>query len=318
MRVLVTGAAGFIGSNLSERLLALGHDVIGVDCFSDYYPRWIKERNLQRLRAAGAAFRFEEGDLSRIALQPLLQDVQWVFHQAAQAGVRASWGESFQVYAKDNVMATQRLLEAVKGMPLQKFVYASSSSIYGDAESFPTPESALPRPVSPYGVTKLAGEQLCYLYWRNYGVPTVALRYFTVYGPRQRPDMAFHIFSRALLEGRPINIFGDGQQTRDFTFIQDALSANVLAAERGEPGSVFNIGGGSQITLRDAIALLEDAAGREAILNHEEVRRGDARHTSADIRKAERELGYQPTITIAEGLKRELSWVGELLEAEPA
>ncbi len=318
MRVLVTGAAGFIGSNLSEKLLALGHDVVGVDCFSDYYPRWIKERNLQRLRTVGAAFRFEEGDLSRIALQPLLRDVQWVFHQAAQAGVRASWGESFQVYAKDNVMATQRLLEAVKGMPLQKFVYASSSSIYGDAESFPTPESALPRPVSPYGVTKLAGEQLCYLYWRNYGVPTVALRYFTVYGPRQRPDMAFHIFSRALLEGRPINIFGDGQQTRDFTFIQDALSANVLAAERGEPGSVYNIGGGSQITLRDAIALLEDAAGREAILTYEDVRRGDARHTSADIHKAERELGYQPTVTIAEGLKRELAWVSELLEAEPA
>lgn len=316
LRVLVTGVAGFIGSSLAEKLLAEGHEVVGVDCFTDYYPRWIKERNLKALQES-KGFTFVQGDLTRIALQPLLENAQWVFHQAAQAGVRASWGESFQVYARDNVMATQRLLEAAKGMPLQKFVYASSSSIYGDAESFPTPESALPRPVSPYGVTKLAAEQLCYLYWRNYKVPTVALRYFTVYGPRQRPDMAFHIFSRALLEGRPINVFGDGQQTRDFTFIEDALQANLGAAERGEPGAAYNIGGGAQISLRDAITLLEEAAGREAILQYQDAQQGDARHTSADIRKAERELGYQPTIPVADGLKKEVAWVAALLDDEP-
>ena len=317
MKVLVTGAAGFIGSHLAERLLSLGHEVVGIDSLTDYYPRWIKRRNLEPL-LQNPRFQYVPGDLTEINLSLVLQDTQWVFHHAAQAGVRASWGSSFQTYAKDNVLATQRLLEATKGTSIQKFVYASSSSIYGDAEAFPTAETAVPRPVSPYGVTKLAGEQLCYLYWRNYGVPTVALRYFTAYGPRQRPDMAFHLFGRALLEEQPIHIFGDGLQTRDFTYIDDVLTANMLAAQRGPPGEVFNIGGGSRISLREALAHLEAATGRPARLQYETMQKGDARHTAADIQKAQRVLGYQPTVAIAEGLHREVAWLKELLAAEAA
>ena len=317
MKVLVTGAAGFIGSHLAERLLSLGHEVVGIDSLTDYYPRWIKRRNLEPL-LQNPRFQYVPGDLTEINLSLALQDTQWVFHHAAQAGVRASWGSSFQTYAKDNVLATQRLLEATKGTSIQKFVYASSSSIYGDAEAFPTAEAAVPRPVSPYGVTKLAGEQLCYLYWRNYGVPTVALRYFTAYGPRQRPDMAFHLFGRALLEEQPIHIFGDGLQTRDFTYIDDVLTANMLAAQRGPPGEVFNIGGGSRISLREALAHLEAATRRPARLQYETMQKGDARHTAADIQKAQRVLGYQPTVAIAEGLHREVAWLKELLAAEAA
>lgn len=313
MRALVTGVAGFIGSHLVERLLTLGHQVIGIDSLTDYYSLRLKQRNLHGLLQS-PAFRFIQGDLTELELAPLLEEVQWVFHQAAQAGVRASWGASFQVYLRDNVLATQRLLEAVKGSDIQKLVYASSSSIYGDAETFPTPETALPRPVSPYGVTKLAAEHLCHLYWRNYGVPTVALRYFTVYGPRQRPDMAFHIFCRALLQGKPLRIFGDGLQSRDFTYIADAVQGNLLAAERGPAGEVFNIGGGSRISLKAALAHLEALTQCEAHALNEATQKGDARHTSADIRKAQQVLGYQPTTTIEEGLAQEVAWMRELLD----
>lgn len=312
MRALVTGVAGFIGSHIAERLVALGHQVVGVDSFTDYYPPWIKRRNLLGLREQ-PDFTFVEGDLTELDLAPLLAGVDWVFHQAAQAGVRASWGSSFYVYLRDNVLATQRLLEAAKEVSLAKLVYASSSSVYGDAERLPTAETALPRPVSPYGVTKLAAEHLCHLYWRNYDVPAVMLRYFTVYGPRQRPDMAFHIFARALWRGEPIGIFGDGLQTRDFTYIDDAVTANLLAAEQGPPGEVYNIGGGSRITLRDALAHLERATGRAAIVQPLPAQKGDARHTAADIRKAKRQLSYRPTVGIDEGLATEAAWVRDLL-----
>src|SRR3990172_3831340 len=240
---LVTGVAGFVGSHLAERLIRDGHFVIGVDCFSDYYPRWMKENNLAQLRR-DARFHFIEADLLELDLAALLRGesssirqramgdnarwdagdghVDYVFHLAAQAGVRESWGRNFDIYVRSNILTTQRLLEAAKELPLMKLVYASSSSVYGDAEAFPTSEDVTPHPVSPYGVTKLAGEHLCLLYWRNYGVPAVGLRYFTVYGPRQRPDMAFHRFIRAILEGMEIPVYGDGEQTRDFTYVDDA------------------------------------------------------------------------------------------------
>ncbi|MBI4506698.1 MAG: NAD-dependent epimerase/dehydratase family protein [Chloroflexi bacterium] len=308
MRALVTGCAGFIGSHLCERLLAQGHEVVGVDAFTDYYPRARKDANLNVLREA-PRFLLREADLAVADLAPLLAGIDVVFHQAAQPGVRASWGSAFDTYARNNVVATQRLLEAVKGRPLKKFVYASSSSVYGDAESFPTPETALPRPVSPYGVTKLSGEQLVYLYWRNYGLPTLALRYFTVYGPRQRPDMAFHRFIRSALAERPIQVYGDGEQTRDFTFVSDAVAANVTAAASSAAGVAVNIGGGSRVCLNQVIRVLEALLRRRIGVTHVAPQRGDVRHTSADIRLAAEVLDYAPTVDLEAGLAAEVEWL---------
>ncbi len=306
---LVTGCAGFIGAHLAERLLRAGHAVTGVDCFLDYYPRRLKEANLAGLLTQ-PAFRFVEANLLDADLPALLAGQSWVFHEAAQAGVRASWGDDFRIYTDNNILATQRLLEAAKeSRALRKLVYASTSSVYGDAESYPTHEGMRPQPVSPYGVSKLAGEHLCYLYWRNFGIPTVALRYFTVYGPRQRPDMAFHRFIVAMLAGRPITVFDDGEQTRDFTFISDVVEANALAAERGRAGEMYNIGGGSRITVNAVLKLLEELTGRPAELRREGRQKGDVRHTAADISKAARDLGYQPQVGIREGLAREVEWV---------
>jgi len=231
MRCLVTGVAGFIGSHLAERLLADGHEVVGVDSFTDYYPRAFKEANLQGLRDA-PGFELLTSDLTILPLDAVLDGVDWIFHQAAQAGVRASWGQQFDIYTSCNITATQRLLEAaVHARNLKRFVYASSSSVYGDAETLPVTVQALTRPVSPYGVSKLAAEHLCTLYWKSYRVPTVSLRYFTVYGPRQRPDMAFHKFGRALLTNAPMDIYGDAGQTRDFTYVSDIVEANIRAAQ---------------------------------------------------------------------------------------
>ncbi|MBI2320605.1 MAG: NAD-dependent epimerase/dehydratase family protein [Chloroflexi bacterium] len=254
-------------------------------------------------------FLLREADLAVADLAPLLAGIDVVFHQAAQPGVRASWGSAFDTYARNNVVATQRLLEAVKGRPLKKFVYASSSSVYGDAESFPTPETALPRPVSPYGVTKLSGEQLVYLYWRNYGLPTLALRYFTVYGPRQRPDMAFHRFIRSALAERPIQVYGDGEQTRDFTFVSDAVAANVTAAASSAAGVAVNIGGGSRVCLNQVIRVLEALLRRRIGVTHVAPQRGDVRHTSADIRLAAEVLDYAPTVDLEAGLAAEVEWL---------
>jgi len=322
---LVTGVAGFIGSHLAERLIHDGHDVLGVDCFTDYYPRHIKERNLANLREQ-ASFTFVESDLLDLDLAPLLRGesfavdghpipIDWVFHLAAQAGVRASWGNSFEVYARNNVLATQRLLEAAKSARLNKFVYASSSSVYGDAERFPTPESTPPQPISPYGVTKLAGEHLGLLYWRNHGVPVVALRFFTVYGPRQRPDMAFHRFIRAMLADQPITIYGDGEQTRDFTFVSDTVNGIVRAAEIGPAGAVINLGGGSRVTVNQVIGELETILHRQAKVQYLPSQPGDARDTMADDTRAASMLGFAPQIYLAEGLPREATWVQENLMA---
>lgn len=320
---LVTGVAGFIGSHLAQRLLNEGYSVIGVDCFTDYYPREVKERNLHDFRSH-ERFSFIEADLTDLDLRPLLRGgapeeggdlfsgnkaVDYVFHLAAQPGVRASWGENFAFYSRNNILATQRLLEAAKETPLKKFVYSSSSSVYGNAETFPTPETLRPQPISPYGVTKLAGEHLCMLYGHNYDLPVVSLRYFTVYGPKQRPDMAFHRFLLATLKDEEIIVHGDGEQTRDFTFVDDAVEGNLLAALSDVVGEIFNIGGGSQVTLNQVIGNLETLFQRQAKLRYIGTQKGDARDTAADIRKAESMLGYEPQVTLLEGLARQLTWL---------
>jgi UDP-glucose 4-epimerase len=309
-RALVTGVAGFIGSHLAERLLAEGHAVTGVDCFTDYYDPALKRANLSAA-LAHSRFTFVELDLGAADLARL-PEVDVVFHQAAQAGVRASWGREFADYVHHNVLATQRLLERYREARLERFVYASSSSVYGDAERFPTAEDALPRPFSPYGVTKLAGEHLTLLYGRNFGLPVAALRYFTVYGPRQRPDMAFHRFCRAMLEGAPITVYGDGTQSRDFTFVADAIEANLRAWARSAPQGVYNVGGGSQVEVREAIAILERALGTRAVVDAQARPPGDPLRTRADASRIRADLGFAPSTPIEDGLAAEAAWARAL------
>jgi UDP-glucose 4-epimerase len=308
MRALVTGAAGFIGSHLTEALLERGAAVVGLDCFTDYYPRSIKEANLA-VNRAHPRFTFVEGALQSTDLGALLDGVTHVFHLAAQAGVRKSWGRDFRVYTEHNVDATQGLLEACVGRPLAKLVYASSSSLYGDAGVIPMREDALPQPVSPYGVTKLAAEQLCYLYSVNHGVPATSVRYFTVYGPRQRPDMAFHRFIRAALAGQPVVIYGDGEQTRDFTYVTDAVAATMAAAERGVPGRAYNVGGGSRVTVNHVLDILGRLAGRPLDVRREPPQKGDMRDTYADTTLARQDLGFAPAVSLQQGLESEYRWL---------
>jgi UDP-glucose 4-epimerase len=307
---LVTGAAGFIGSTLTDRLLADGVRVTGVDAFTDYYDVSLKRRNIAAA-LAHQGFQLLELDLGAADLAPL-PEVDVVFHNAAQPGVRASWGREFAAYTQHNVLATQRLLERYKRSKLERIIYASSSSIYGDAESYPTSEAMLPRPFSPYGVTKLAGEHLALLYGRNFGLPVAALRYFTVYGPRQRPDMAFHRFCRAMLANEPITVYGDGLQSRDFTFVADAVEANVRAWKRAAPQGVYNVGGGSQVTVLEAIALLEKSLGRKARVNLEPRPAGDPLRTRADATRLATDLGYATKVGIADGLAAQADWARTL------
>jgi nucleoside-diphosphate-sugar epimerase len=313
MKALVTGVAGFIGSTLGERLIADGADVVGIDCFTDYYPRRVKERNLSGLLAS-PSFRFIEAPLQDLDLPALLNDRTHVFHLAAQAGVRKSWGKDFAIYTVNNIEATQALLEAACGMAgLERFVYSSSSSVYGDLVALPMREDALPQPLSPYGVSKLAAEQLCHLYFVNYGIPTVSLRYFTVYGPRQRPDMGFHKFLRATLLDEPITLYGDGDQTRDFTFVSDAVNANLAAAVRGVPGRVYNIGGGSRVSVNDVLRIIARVTGRTPRVDVDPAQKGDMRHTYADTSLARADLGYIPTVGLEEGLAAEHQWLTGIL-----
>lgn len=314
MRALVTGCAGFIGSNLSERLLAEGWRVQGLDALTDYYSRRIKKRNLKNL-LSHHRFTFQRGDLNQIDIGALLKRADVVFHQAAQPGVRASWGKSFHIYMRCNIDATQKLLEAAKGLKhIRKIVYASSSSVYGRVKDLPMRESQRCAPFSPYGVTKLAAEHLCHLYHDNYGVPVVSLRYFTVYGPRQRPDMAFHKFIECALADKPIRIFGDGSQSRDFTYIADIVSANIAAAVRGKSGAVYNLGGGSRILLRDALKILEKAAGRKLNLKFETKALGDVERTGADTRLARSDLKFRPGTNLARGLAAQIAWHRQMHE----
>ncbi len=307
---IVTGAAGFIGSHIAETLLQKGEEVIGIDEFNDYYDPFFKNKNVTFLQSYNN-FKLIEADIQFLDWKSLLKDVDVVYHQAAQAGVRASWGKGFRSYTERNISATQVLLEAAKDAKnLQRLVYASTSSVYGDAETLPTSELICPKPVSPYGITKLAAERLCGLYHKNFGVPFVALRYFTVYGPRQRPDMAFHKFYKAAIEDEAIPVYGDGLQTRDFTFVSDAVAANLAAATvKDAVGEIFNIGGGSRVVLKEVLETMEEIIGKPIKRNHIEKAMGDARHTAADVSKAKQILGYQPQVSLQEGLTKEWEWV---------
>jgi UDP-glucuronate 4-epimerase len=311
MRALVTGSAGFIGSHLTESLLEDGHEVLGLDAFVDNYPRAVKLGNLARARDHDA-FRFLRLDLADAELAPLVEKCDAVFHLAAEPGVRGSWGARFGSYERNNVLATQRLLEALKPWPDKRLVYASSSSIYGDAERLPTVEETTPKPFSPYGVTKLAAEHLCGLYHGNYGLATVSLRYFSVYGPRQRPDMAFNRFCRAALHGEALTVFGDGEQTRDFTFVEDVVAATTAAAlSPAARGRVYNVGGGSRVSVNEALGLIESFNGRPLDVRHVDAERGDVQNTGADTARARRELGFRPATSVAAGLRVEFEWMVE-------
>ncbi|MDO5720816.1 MAG: NAD-dependent epimerase/dehydratase family protein [Actinomycetaceae bacterium] len=308
LTVLVTGVAGFIGSSIAAALLSRGKTVIGIDSLSDYYDPQLKRRNLLRLQHP--EFHFIHADLNEYDLSNLLEGVDYVFHQAGQPGVRKSWGEEFGTYLSANVSATQRLLEASKGSSIRRFVYASSSSVYGDAETYPTEESFLPRPLSPYGVSKLAAEHLCNLYAANFGVPTVSLRYFTVYGPRQRPDMAFTRFIRAALLSQPIEIYGNGKQVRDFTFIDDVVEANLLAAETDHvgSGSVFNIAGGSSVSVNEVLDLIREISPHQLDVRYTPGLPGDVKRTGGSISSVQDDLNWLPRTTIEDGIRRQFQW----------
>jgi UDP-glucuronate 4-epimerase len=306
---LVTGCAGFVGSYLTESLLEAGIHVIGVDCFNDNYGRSEKLRNLQIARNWDE-FEFVPLDLARGDLEDLVSEADVIYHLAAEPGVRSSWGNRFDNYLRNNLLATQHMLEAARLQPGRRFVYTSSSSIYGNAETLPTSESTVPQPFSPYGVTKLAGEHMCSLYHGNHGVETVSLRLFTVYGPRQRPDMAFRRFCEAVVTDDPIVVYGDGGQTRDFTYVDDIVAALRSAAEcPGVAGKVYNIGGGSTVSVNDALTLLAEYSPRRFRVEHQAVVAGDVRATGADTTAARRDLGFDPKTSFADGLLNEFNWV---------
>jgi nucleoside-diphosphate-sugar epimerase len=304
-RAVVTGAAGFVGSHLIEALLERGDAVVGVDSFSPYYKADRKRGNLASATADGG-FTLVEADLNGLDLEALLDGADVVYHLAGQPGVRSSWGQEFDVYLDHNVLATQRLLEAAKGANLRRFVLASSSSVYGQAERFPTLESDRARPISPYGVTKLAAEHLCHLYWSAFGVECVMLRYFTIFGPRQRPDMAFSRFIAAALDERPVTIIGDGGQSRDFTYVADAVAATIAAGEGGVPGRIYNVAGGCQATVLEVVETLERLLGRQLARDHLDAVPGDPRKTGADVSAARSDLGYEPSVSLEQGLSRQL------------
>ena len=311
MKALVTGTAGFVGSTLSGRLLADGHDVVGVDAFTDYYDPQVKRTNVRRLESP--RFRLVEGDLNDIDLDPITADVDVVFHEAGQPGVRASWGAEFGRYAADNVCATQRLLEsALRADHLRRFVFASSSSVYGDAARYPCEETDLPQPLSPYGVTKLAAEHLCTLYARNYGLPTVSLRYFTVYGPGQRPDMAFTRFCRAVHDGREIELYGNGEQVRDFTYVDDVVEANLCAAAAEPsdvaPGAVLNVAGGASTTVNELLELLGAISGKAVRVIRGATVPGDVRRTGGSTHAIRKATGWVPRTGLREGLEKQYRW----------
>ena len=303
---IVTGVAGFIGSHLAERLLNEKFLVIGIDCFTNYYSKELKKKNLECC-SRNENFVFIEKDLIETDLVAIFKKSHLLFHEAAQPGVRASWGKEFGTYVKDNVLATQKVLEAAKGAKtLRKIILASSSSVYGNQAGY-MKEDTLPRPISPYGVTKLAAENLGFVYAQNYGLPITSLRYFTVYGPRQRPDMAFSRFIKANLENIELTIYGNGNQSRDFTFVSDVINANILASTSKVHGNVLNIGGGSIHTINEVIKIIEDITGKKSKIIFKTFQKGDVLRTEADIGEARRLISYTPKITIKEGLTDQIN-----------
>ncbi|OGF48849.1 MAG: UDP-glucose 4-epimerase [Candidatus Firestonebacteria bacterium RIFOXYA2_FULL_40_8] len=309
MKAVVTGAAGFIGSHLCEKLLSKGFEVVGVDCFTEYYSKDIKKSNLKELNK-NKNFGFVQGNLNKIDLKSILSDADYVFHLAAQAGVRSSWGRDFNIYTDNNILAVANLLESLKSSKkLKKLVFASSSSVYGDTTDLPVKETTPTKPVSPYGVTKLAGENLLFSYGANYKLPYVALRFFTVFGPRQRPDMGFNIFITKMLSGKTLPVFSSGKSTRDFTYVADIVDGCLLAAKSNVTGEIINIGGGHRINLLDVIRMLEKITGIKAKLELFKAQNGDVAHTWSDISKAKKLLGYKPKITLEYGLEKEVEWL---------
>ena len=318
MRALVTGAAGFVGSHLTKRLRQEGADVVGLDSFTDYYDVSLKRANAESASRSGVEF--IEGDLNVIDLGTILDGVDVIFHLAGQPGVRASWGREFSAYTSSNIAATQRLLEASRAsQAVKRIVYASSSSVYGDAERYPTNERDRPQPLSPYGVTKLAAEHLCNLYATCFDVPTVSLRYFTVYGPGQRPDMAFTRFAFAAAGGKTITVYGSGDQTRDFTFVEDVVEANLLAATREvPPGTVLNVAGGSHSSVNEVLEIFRELAGTELDVARIEAVAGDVRRTGGDTTAIRSMLGWQPKVSLREGISRQYDWAAALVSAGSA
>jgi len=309
MRALVTGCAGFVGSQLTEACLEAGHSVLGIDSFTDYYDPGLKRRNLESAQQS-PRFELVEADLNDVDLVSMLDGIDVVFHLAGQPGVRVSWSDGFSVYVERNVLATQRLLEAARARSVARMVYASSSSVYGNAARYPVVETDLPRPHSPYGVTKLAAEHLCALYAENWNVPAVALRYFTVYGPRQRPDMGFSRFFEAALVGQPFPIFGTGQQIRDFTYVGDVVAATMAAGVADlEPGVVCNIAGGSSISVMELVPIFGEIAGVDIAVRHEAAQPGDVDRTGGSTDLARSLLGWEPAVSLREGLAAQFAWM---------
>jgi UDP-glucose 4-epimerase len=307
VRALVTGVAGFLGSTLAEALRKQGFDIVGVDAFTGNYEPSRKRANLAGLMR-DPGFRLVEVDLRVAPLAPLFEGVTHVAHLAALPGERASWGETFREYAEHNVIGTQRLLEAARGRPLTSMAVASSSSVYGVPHRFPTPEDEPRRPISPYGATKVATEALAHAYRREAGIPTVSLRYFTVFGPRQRPDMGFHRFFEAARRGEAVTVYGDGRQTRDFTYVDDAVQATVASLRQRTPEFAYNVGGGHQVTLNEVLDLMERIVGRRIERRHVEDQRGDPRDTASDSALARRDLGFRPGTALEAGLIRQWEW----------
>lgn len=305
-KCLVTGAAGFIGSHLVEKLVSSGFYVVGIDSFTNYYNQEQKERNIKGLINL-PNFTFISADILRDNLPSLVKDIDYCFHLAGEPGVRLSWGQTFQNYLHLNVLTTQKLLESLKNVSVKKFIYASSSSVYGACD-LPMKEVNLPKPISPYGVTKFAAEQICHAYWHNHKIPTVALRYFTVYGPRQRPDMAFSRMIRCLEEGEIFYVYGDGRQTRDFTYVDDIVEATISAAKSGASGEVINTGGGSRANLLEIIEILQKISGKKLKFEHIEGQKGDPADTLADLEKARKYLNYKAKTSLEQGLREQFQW----------
>jgi len=316
MSVLITGVAGFIGSHLAARVLAEGEEVVGIDCLTDYYDVALKRSNLDALLGHDR-FRFEPLDLAQDELRPLVARASRVYHLAGQPGVRNSWGAAFDSYVRNNIVATQRLLEAMRGSPA-RIVFASSSSVYGDADTYPTPEGAPPQPSSPYGVTKLCSEQLVMAYRRSAGLDARCIRYFTVYGPRQRPDMAFSRFIAAARKGDAVEVYGDGEQVRDFTFVADAVEGTIRAGSVADPdAAIFNIGGGSRVTVRKVLSTIADLLGRQVEVRELPAQPGDVRETGADLRRAAEILGWHPVVPLEEGLRIQIAAAMAAPESAP-
>ena len=309
MKFIVTGACGFIGSHLTDRLLAAGHEVVGIDGFVAFYPREMKERNIASAKTSPRFTLHETLIETAENLPSLLDGADAIYHLAAQAGVRASWGDDFRGYVDHNVLGTQKLLEAAVNARVPRLIYASSSSVYGDVNELPLRESMALSPVSPYGVTKLAAEHLVHLYGKSNDLSVSSLRFFTVYGPRQRPDMAFHRFLKAVRDSQPITLYGDGEQTRDFTFISDLVDVLQCSVVQGRPGRVYNVGGGQRISVLKVLEAIGEVTGREVRIDRQAGQKGDMRDTLADTAQAARDLGFIPKTPLATGLKAEWEWI---------